>query len=442
MPRGEDRRGSTGGGRGASSSGRGERGATDGRPAGGRAGATSGHRSGSTGTGRPVATPGGRRDRHGRAGTSRERGPAPASTRVELTYLPGLRDVLAAEVAEVLPAARGVRDVPGRDDAVVLTLAGALADVARLRTAVAAWVLVHLDVPRPKSFASPEHLRRVVDAVYASLRVAGSSTFRFEAAGADSAVFARLAGLLHDATGLIHDPAAGDLVVRVRRGARPPAGAGRAAEDRDPGWDVLVRVGPRPLSARTWRVADFPGAANATIAAAVARLAGVRAEDRVLNLMAGSGTLLVERLLAGPAAAAVAVDLDVAAHDAARLNLEAAGLLTRRPRPALLTCDATDPVALQAAVTEPLGGTADVVLADPPWGTLHGSHADAPRLHAGLLRAAHAVSAPGARLVVLTHEVKVMERVVRDTADLWVPRSVTRVYAKGHHPRIHVLDRR
>lgn len=334
----------------------------------------------------------------------------------------------------MLPAARGVRDVPGRDDALGLTLPGPPAAVTGLRTAVAAWVVVHLDVPRPKSFASPEHLRRIVDAVYASLRVAGSSTFRFEAAGADSAVFGRLAVLLHEATGLHHDPQDGDLVVRVRRGAR--------RGDADPGWDVLVRVGPRPLSARAWRVADFPGAANATIAAACARLGGLRGDDRVLNLMVGSGTLLVERLLAAPAAAAAGVDLDAAALDAARENLGAARLLVRPPRPALLTADATDPDALRAAVTEPLGGPAGLVLADPPWGTLHGSHADAPRLHAGLLRAAHAVSGPRARLVVLTHEVKVMERVVRDASDLWAPVSVTRVFAKGHHPRIHVLERR
>ncbi|MBO0919312.1 RNA methyltransferase [Cellulomonas sp. zg-ZUI222] len=423
------------GGAGAARDGGGGRGAA-GRDGGGARAGTGRPGASRSGTGRGGRATG-RGDRGPYGDRRPARGAAPAReplTSVELTYLPGLRDVLAAEVAEALPGARGLRDVPDRDDALALGLPGPLAAVTALRTAVAAWVVVHLDVPRPRSFTSPEHLTRIVDAVYASLRVAGSSTFRFEAAGADSAVFARLAGLLHEATGLRHDPEAGDLVVRVRRGPR--------RGDVDPGWDVLVRVGPRPLSARTWRVADFPGAANATIAAAVARLAGVHDQDRVLNLMAGSGTLLVERLLVAPAAAAVAVDLDPAALDAARANLEAARLLTRPPRPVLLRADATDAAALLDVVGEPLGGAADVVLADPPWGTLHGSHADAPRLHAGLLRAAHAVSAPGARLVVLTHEVKVMDRVVREAADLWTPRSVTRVYAKGHHPRIHVLDRR
>ncbi|WP_230684926.1 RNA methyltransferase [Cellulomonas sp. JZ18] len=349
--------------------------------------------------------------------------------------------MLAAEVGEALPGARGLRDVPGRDDALELRLPGALAPVARLRTAVAAWVVVHLDVPRPRSITSPEHLQRVVDAVYASLRVAGSSTFRFEAAGSDSAAFRRLGELLHEATGLRHEPEHGDLVLRVRRGPRTGE-----APDVDPGWDVLVRVGPRPLSARTWRVADFPGAANATIAAAMARLAGVHDDDRVLNLMCGSGTLLAERLLAGPAAAALGVDLAEPALDAARANLEAAGLLGRASRTSLVRGDATDADAVGAAVAAHLAvgdrpAAADVVLADPPWGTLHGSHAASPALHADLLRVAHAVSAPGARLVVLTHEVKVMERVVRDAADLWRPVSVTRVFAKGHHPRVHVLRR-
>lgn len=392
--------------------GRGERRAPDGQ----------GRRTAGRSGGRPA-------QRRARSSDRRETFRAPATprrTRVELTFLGGLGDVLADEVREVL----GVepRPAPGRDDALVVDLPGErLAEVRRLRTAVAAFVVLHHDVPRPKSLLSGEHLSRIVEAAYASLRVAGSSTFRFEAAGADSSVFARLGDELARATGLKHDPADGQLVVKVRRGVR--------RGDEDPGWDVLVRVGPRPLSARTWRVADFPGAANATIAAAMVRLAGVRDDDRVLNLMSGSGTLLVERLLAGPVAGAVGVDVADDAIAAARENLDAAGL-TRKVT--LVQADALDPATWPAGpATEP----ADLVLADPPWGSLHGSHADAPAVHAGLLRAAHAASAPGARLVVLTHEVKVMETAVREAAPLWRPHPPLRVYAKGHHPRIWLLDR-
>jgi 16S rRNA G966 N2-methylase RsmD len=350
-----------------------------------------------------------------------------ASETLEITFLPGLGDVVADEVAQVLAPTRAPRPVPGRGDALRVDIGRPARDALALRTAVAAFVVRHFDVPRPRSLTSGDHLARIVDAMYASLRAAGSSSFRFEAAGADSAVFARLADELHRATGLAFDPEHGELVVRVVRGHATGA---------DPGWDVLVRLGPRPLSARRWREVDFPGAANATIAAAMARLAGLRPDDRVLNLMCGSGTLLVERLLAEEAAAAVGVDDDPAALDAARTNLRAAGVRNAR----LVAADATSP----AALTEALGDERfDLVLADPPWGDRHGSHAAAPDVHAGLLRAAYAVAAPGARLVVLTHEVRVMERALAGAADLWRgDDEPLRVFAKGHHPRIWVLHRR
>ncbi|MCL2465261.1 MAG: methyltransferase, partial [Micrococcales bacterium] len=477
---------------------------------------------------------GGDRGGGGRGGGGRGGG----GVTVEIVFLPGLGEVLADEVMERLSPTRPPRPVPGRHDALRVDLTGPLDGVLRLRTAVAAYVVRHFDVPRPRSLTSGDHLARIVDAMYASLRVGGSSSFRFEAAGADSVVFTRLAALLREATGLAYEPKDGELVVRVIRTprrqqdaahgwdgcGRAPGSAGSASglqhsasrgqQDADPGWDVLVRLGPRPLSARRWRVADFPGAANATIAAAMTRLAGIRPDERVLNLMCGSGTLLIERLASARAAIAVGVDDDPAALEAARANLRAAGLRTVR----LVRADATSPAALaealSAALAELPGGLAgtlhggpaasagvpthapgrlcvdassgsaersssgpavgtssgtpaersgppvdppadplvspplglpdderfDLVLADPPWGTLHGSHESAPAVHAGLLAAAHAVTTPGGRLVVLTHEVRVMERAVADAAAWWTPAGPPlRVFAKGHHPRIWVL---
>lgn len=338
------------------------------------------------------------------------------------------------EVVRLLRPATPPVPAPGRDDAWDVTVTRPLRAALELRTAVAVWIRLVFAVPRPRSLTSGDHLARIVAAMRAAQVAAPSSSFRFEAAGRDSAAFARLGAELARATGLPHDDEAGELVVRVRRGARLGGD--------DPGWEVLVRVGPRPLSARSWRAVDFPGAANATIAAAMARLGGVRPDDRVANLMCGSGTLLVERLLAGRAAAAVGVDRDASALAAARANLRAAGLPVADEHAAL---PAPGSVRLvHGDATEPglLGDERfDLILADPPWGTLHGTHAQAPALHAALLHAAHALAAPGARLVVLTHEVVVMTQAVRDADALWRPRQSVRVFAKGHHPRIWVLDR-
>jgi 23S rRNA G2445 N2-methylase RlmL len=76
----------------------------------------------------------------------------------------------------------------------------------------------------------------------------------------------------------------------------------------------------------SWRHGDVPAASHPTIAAALARVAGVRDDDVVWDPFAGSGAELVERALLGPYRALVGGDVDPRALDAARANLAAAGL--------------------------------------------------------------------------------------------------------------------
>jgi tRNA (guanine6-N2)-methyltransferase len=340
---------------------------------------------------------------------------------MELLFLPGLAEVVAAEVGERLGPATRPRPVPGRDDSLRLELAGPWDRLLGLRTIVAAFAVLTFPVPRPRSLTSGEYLPeivRTIQAVRALDPARPPASFRFDAAGPTSSGFRRLAEELARATGLGHDQDGGDLVLRFRR-----------ASERPDGWDVLVRLSSRPLSDRPWRVRNVPGAANATIAAAMARLTRPRPGDRVANLMCGSGTLLVERLLAGPARLAVGVDRDRAMVEACRENLAAAGLADRA---ALVCGDVADDAWLAR-------GPYDVLLADPPWGTLVGDHAGNQALYATLLERAHRGAAPGARLAVLTHEIRLMERCLEQARRLWEPEDVTRVYAKGHHPRIYLL---
>jgi tRNA (guanine6-N2)-methyltransferase len=340
---------------------------------------------------------------------------------MELLFLPGLAEVVAAEVGERLGRAERLRPVPGRSDSLRLELRGPWDRLLELRTVVAAFAVLTFGVPRPRSLTSGEHLPRILETIQAARDldpVPAPASFRFDAPGPTSSGFRRLAEELASSTGLRHDQDGGDLVLRFRR-----------ATERPDGWDVLVRLSTRPLSDRPWRVRNLPGAANATIAAAMARLTRPRPPDRVANLMCGSGTLLVERLLTGPARLAVGVDRDRAVLEACRDNLAAAGLAGRA---ALLCCDVADDAWLAR-------GPYDVLLADPPWGTLVGDHAGNPALYATLLERARRAAAPGARLAVLTHEIRLMERCLEQAGDLWETEAVTRVYAKGHHPRIYLL---
>jgi len=79
----------------------------------------------------------------------------------------------------------------------------------------------------------------------------------------------------------------------------------------------------------SYRSEDVPAASHPTLAAALARVAGVRAEDVVWDPFVGSGLELIERGLLGPFRELHGSDLDAAALTAARANSERAELSVR-----------------------------------------------------------------------------------------------------------------
>lgn len=348
--------------------------------------------------------------------------PAPgAGDIVEYAFLPGLEPIVRDEIGRLLGhRATLLSTGPGTAQ---VRVRGSLADSLAPRTAGVAYLLVPLELPRPRALLGEENLRVLVSAVE---RVAGTAaasgrapfrSMRFSAAGRDSPVFRRLAAELARRTGLAHDSDDGDMVIRV-----VPDAAGR-------GWKVALRLTPRPLSARPWRVARFRGALEPTAAAAMVQLSRPERDDVFVDLCCGSATLLIERLLAGPARAVVGGDVSQRALAAAATNLAAAGLAGRAR---LVRMDAARP---------PLrDGYATKLVANPPWGHRRGSHATNRALYPGLLSAAARAAAPGATFVLITHEVRLFDDVLGAQRD-WRAEALHRIALRGHHPRIWVLRR-
>jgi tRNA (guanine6-N2)-methyltransferase len=198
-----------------------------------------------------------------------------------------------------------------------------------------------------------------------------------------------------------------------------------------------VRLSSRPLSARTWRVCDMPGALNATVASTMMSMGGAALDDRVLNLACGSGTLLIERLALGPAAAAVGCDLDPQALSCATENLVGSG---HAPRATLVRCDA-------GRVPFP-DRWATTVCVDLPFGMLVGSHERNERLYPRLMAEAARVLKTGGELVAITQEVRLFERVLEAQAGQWESLQVVRLNLPADtrsgyiRPRIFRLRRR
>jgi tRNA (guanine6-N2)-methyltransferase len=348
---------------------------------------------------------------------------------LECEVLPGLEPFCAAEVrrrlggdAEPLDDGRTrSKDPEGPPaGAVAFRLRGPLAPVLQLRTAVAAYLVVRVAGRRPSALLGDSSLFDQVEAVRRLHPRSAFRSWRLSAPGRDSAALRRLREELTRRTGLPEDPDDGDLFLRVRRA--------RAPHD---GWEALVRLGPRPLSARGWRAFNLPGALNATIAAAMVELSRPRAGDRVLNLMCGSGTILIERLARGPAALAAGCDLDTEALSGTRANLEAAGMAGAA---ALARMDAT---ALPLR-----DGSFQVLLADLPYGHRMGSHQGNATLYPAVLAEAARMTEPGGALVVVTHELRLFERCLPAAARWWSVERAVQVYQKGHHPVIYLLRRR
>ena len=78
-----------------------------------------------------------------------------------------------------------------------------------------------------------------------------------------------------------------------------------------------------------YRKEDVRAASHPTLAAALARVAGVRADDIVWDPFVGSGLELIERGLLGPYRELHGTDLETAALAAARANAERAGVTLR-----------------------------------------------------------------------------------------------------------------
>jgi len=312
--------------------------------------------------------------------------------------------------------------LPGDDpETIFLRYQGDLHELLRLRTIVAVYLVQHFPVPRPRALLGQQHFQALLRQIETVRRLYSAhifTSFRVSAAGEDSSTFARIKAEISQASGLTFDPEEGELLLRIRPSSLEASG-----------WELLTRISPRPLSVRPWRVHNMEGALNATIAAVMIEMTSPRPNDRFLNLMCGSGTLLIERLLRCPARVAIGCDIDTAALAAAQENLRASKLTAPVE---LLEMDAT---ALQLP-----SSTFDVICADLPWGQLVGSHRHNSALYPKFLTEAARVATPRARLVLLTHEIKLFESVLQDCTE-WTLREVVKIFQGGLHPRIYLFQK-
>ncbi|MBE2267368.1 MAG: RNA methyltransferase, partial [Anaerolinea sp.] len=78
--------------------------------------------------------------------------------------------------------------------------------------------------------------------------------------------------------------------------------------------------------------------------------------------------------------------------------------------------------------------------ADLPFGQLMGDHETNVNLYPRVLNEMARVMAPGGRFVVITHEMRLMDRLLSKN-HLWTSEQAIQVNLRGLHPKIYVLRR-
>jgi SAM-dependent methyltransferase len=335
----------------------------------------------------------------------------------------GLEEIARAELTHRFGNA--IRLDRAREPGVVnFEFTGDLRALRSLKTILSIALVRHYPVPRPRALLGDQHLRALLAQIATARALAPPDAYAslyISAAGSESSVMARLKEELARHTSLTPVPPTaheGDLLLRLRRSRRDPNG-----------WEALVRISPRPLSARPWRICNREGSLNATVARAMVHLAAPRADERALNLGCGSGTLLIEHADHLPDGWIGGCDTDQAALDCAHANAFASG---HSDRIDLFDWDARALPLPDASV--------GVLYADLPFGHLVGSHDQNLALYPAILREAARVAEPGARFALITHEIRLLENLLRDTP-AWTADRILRVTLGGLHPRIFLLHR-
>lgn len=347
---------------------------------------------------------------------------------VVVTMLAGVAPALAAELrrdpiltphapADVAPDATEVTlDLPPSGQT--------MAALARLRTAVAAALVIEAPTPRPTGLLASEAMAQFDGALTAiswqrpRVRFSG---LRLDAAGADSPQMQRIAAEYAQRAGVALDEHDGDLHLRIRR--TPGGGVG---------WQALVRTTPRPLATRPWRTERYPGALNATIAAAVIEELGVSEQDVFGDLMCGSGTLVIERMARGGAQAILAVDHSPAALDALTRHLRGARLPGRVEQ---VLADVSE-----MGRGDEWAGRLTRIVVNPPWGELLGEHETNETLYREVLDAVDRLGTDDVRAGILTHDIRRFEGIVASDGR-WRLLARPQFFAKGHRPRLFVLGK-
>lgn len=296
---------------------------------------------------------------------------------------------------------------------------GRVSELNNCRSIIAIYSIQYFDIPRPKAFLGHENFTRINDVLSNITRqwVSGDYTLGLSAAGSDSSVMQRIKHEFSATLALpIDEEDKGNLFIRLM-----PA-------YKQQGWELLVRLTPKPLSTRPWRIQNIPGALNATVAHAMLTLADIHNNATILNICSGTATILIEQAHNNNNSCLIALD-----HDASMLNAATKNIAASKTESAIVQ------MIGEAQQTPFLSNAIDYMFADLPFGHHMGSHEENEWLYPAILAEADRIAKSNAKFIAITHEIQLMQESLQSSQ--WRVKKQIQINLSGLHPHIFILER-
>ncbi|MBI5138496.1 MAG: methyltransferase [Candidatus Vogelbacteria bacterium] len=330
---------------------------------------------------------------------------------LKLSFIPGLRGVALEEIAKY----KDLIVVHEGEDKIYLEPVSDLKNLLSLKSVLKAYV-VRIGAKLNPIYLS-KHKSVLGDLIHIALKTSEDKfkTFKLVCAGKESMEVREIASYITETYKLARaeDP---DMEICIGK--------------QEDVWELAVRLTPRPLSVRDYRVANIKGGLNPTIAYAVNTLCDLNAAKNYLNVFSGSGTLLIEAGLFNLKLKLTGFDINGKSNALAAENIKKAGLIKRVD---LKTTDIFDSPEL---------GKFDVITSDLPFGMQISKEEDLDKLYERFVRYCEEALSQRGILVVYTTEHKLLYQKLIDsrfkitkTLELKVPTSVADSYI---YPRIFV----
>jgi tRNA G46 methylase TrmB len=310
---------------------------------------------------------------------------------IKLTYLPGLKSVVLAEVAR-FPK---LKVVEADDEVLYLEFFPGFKMVKKLRSILNAYIIKRSPVLHTRFISN--HKSILGDIVEGIIDDSGETfkTFKLSCAGVNSPEAKEIRDYIILTYKLAESESA-DMEIYIGKSEM---------------WEVGVRITARPLSLRDYKVANIPGGMNPTIAYAMNSFCHLEKVKSYLNICSGSATLLIEAGLINPDLKLLGFDNNGKSIALAVENIKRAGLIKKIQ---LRNVDIIEEA--QIAVVSPAEiEKHDIIAADLPFGMQIAKGEDLAKLYSAFIAYSEKALNPGGTLAVYTTEADLFESLIKDS---------------------------